>query len=774
MRMLFKHVSRVFLAHKVLTFMLGIVLLLSSFIYTFISMGIGSVEDASDAYFEANVQEDLAIATTPALTAFDEASADASCPLDDALDLPTLSRMDRTCHDAVVESRISRMNEIAPSMTYEARYFKDLSFENGDPVRIMTMNEHVNIPRIEAGSMPGDGDMAVSRAYAEANGIAVGDTLEVNGQSYEVSAFVLFPDYTLPVFDDPLMFNSRMQTPALVNDATFESFDAFTGVHVGAAGEDAEASRDALEGESLSFVDSVLLTGNVMRSGAVYAEIQGSQMMALTVAVFTAATGIGVAGAFISRMIERSKKPLGVLIALGMSKRSVILAHLAFLSVASLGFILAGYVLGFYLSPSIRDMFLSFYILPKEPVTFSPGVFALSVGVPLAVLNGMGWWMLYRLFKRSPDALMRNRVKMKGMLLRPGSRRFLRLPFTFRMQIAFLSRHAGKTLLYMAALFTVFYMAIVTVGMVDTFGKTLPAYYESTHIESIGRCDPTRPCPADEGVSKVFESSGRIEGEQGQLIGIAPSDPIHPLENASGDDLGQALEEGAVITEGFKLLSGLEMDDTLTITHGDETLEVTVTGVADLYAGSRVFIERSELAEFFTGDKESYNTVYADHVLDEDDYLQVHDVDTILEQVESMDGLMQAFINITVGLSLALGGLVVYLITRLSADDHAYTIAMLKVIGYKNRQIASYLLGGYLLLSVIAFLLAIPPALLTHRLMSAWLADSFGMVIPLAIPWGNVFIIMVIYGMIYAIGIQSARRTVEKLPLSEALKRTQM
>ncbi|MFW5914090.1 MAG: FtsX-like permease family protein [Bacillota bacterium] len=773
MRTLFKHVSRVFLSHKILTMMLGLVLLLSSFIYTFISMGIGSVEHASEGYFNQHNQETMVIGFSDRLMDHDFEILSDECPKDPSLTLGTLSRLAPECFDAVVEDRMERIESEVPDLKLEARYYKDIPLHEEHNARLMTMNQDVNTTLIEEGEVPGEQEIGISRTYAEANGIEIGDTIDVGDSAFEVTAFVLFPDYTLPVFEDPLMFNSRMQTPALVNDATFDALDAFTGVHVGASPQDAEGAVDTIEDADFDFVESVLMTENVMRSGAVYSEIQGSQMMALSVAIFTAATGIGVAGAFVSRMIERSKKPLGVLLALGMRKRTIISAHLAFLSLAALGFVLAGYALGYWLSPSIRDLFLSFYLLPKESVSFSFGMVFIAVGVPMLVLNIMAGFMLYRLFKETPDALMRDRLKVKGMFVRPKTKRFLGLPFTLRLQIAFLSRHAGKTLLYLLSLMIVFYMAFVTTGMLNSFGKTLPAYYESTRIESIGRCDPMRSCPVPDDGSIVFEVSDKINETPSQLIGLESGDSIHPLKDSDGEPLDSELEEGAVITRSHQLLSGLERGDTFTLEYGDESLTLSVTGVSDTYAGSRVFIERDALAQLYTGDASSYNTLYSTTVLDEGDYLSVHEVDSMLEQVEEMDGLLQSFINITIGMALVIGGLVIYLITRLSADDHAYTIAMLKVIGYKDKAITTYLLGGYLGLSVMAFILAIPLSLLTLRSMTHWFADAFSMVLPLAIPWGYVFIIMAIYGIIYAIAIQSAKTMVRKFPLSEALKRTQ-
>ncbi|MFW5894639.1 MAG: FtsX-like permease family protein [Bacillota bacterium] len=773
MRTLLKHVFRVFMAHKVLTMMLGLVLMFSSFIYTFISMGIGSVEHASEDYFDSHHQESVALEFTDRLNDSDLDALPGGCPSGSGLRLSTLSRLDSACFDAVVEDRLERIGSVVPDATLEARYYKDMPLNEDHEVRLMRANRNVNTTLIETGKVPGDDEIAISRTYGDANGIEIGDYVDVGDATFEVTAFVLFPDYTLPVFEDPLMFNSRKQTPALVNDATFDTMDAFIGVHVGSSSEDEEETVETIEEADLAFIESVLLTENVMRSGAVYSEIQGSQMMALSVAVFTAATGIGVAGAFVSRMIERSKKPLGVLLALGMRKRTIILAHLVFLSLSSLGFVFAGYALGYWLSPGIRDLFLSFYLLPKTDVSFSFGMFFIAVGVPMLVLNIMAGFMLYRLFKETPDALMRDRLKVKGMFVRPRSKRFLSLPFTLRLQIAFLSRHMGKTLLYLFSLMIVFYMAFVTTGMLNAFGKTLPAYYESTRIESIARCDPMESCPVPDNATAVFEASDKIHETPSHLIGLEPGDAIHPLQDSAGDTLESELEQGAVITRSHQLLSGLKRGDAFTLEHGDESLTLEVTGVSDAYAGNRVFIERSALAELYAGDSTTHNAVYSSGILDETDYLSVHEVDSMLEQVEEMDGLLQSFINITIGMALVIGGLVIYLITRLSADDHAYTIAMLKVIGYKDKAIATYLLGGYVGLSLVAFALAIPLAFFTHGLMTKWFADAFSMVIPLAIPWGYVFIIMVIYGIIYAIAVQSAKTMVRKLPLSEALKRTQ-
>ena len=80
----------------------------------------------------------------------------------------------------------------------ERAFFLDYELENGSVLRVFRLREDIDRAELEAGALPGDGEVALEKRYCEENGIAPGDRVRVGGFELTVSGICTTPDYDTP------------------------------------------------------------------------------------------------------------------------------------------------------------------------------------------------------------------------------------------------------------------------------------------------------------------------------------------------------------------------------------------------------------------------------------------------------------------------------------------------------------------------------------------------------------------------------------------------
>lgn len=770
--MIDKHVRRSFSKKTLTLLLLGIVIALSSFVYTAVFHGAQAVEDATLPYLERTNQEDFMFDINPFLSDDEKTLVLDTCGLT-SRDLDALYLEDRSCFNTVIFQRKAFL-ETQLDVSLELRLFSDAHIEMNDEshrVRFFKDARAINLSEITDGQAPQNIDeIAILKHYALHHDLTIGDEITMEGRVYTISGFVLFPDYNLPVIDHMLMFGTQNQTLALVHDDVFETrVDLPQYVFSGVFEDEPFTSQGFYQDhDDLSvYVQTMTLTENNVRSGAIYDEIAGSYAAGLFMSVLIAVIGIVIATLMMRKHVEHDRKVFGLLKALGYHQKALIGPYLKHLIIFSLSFLLLGYFLGYVIAPWFRDLYLSFYLLPEAQVRFSLMSLFVAVLVPFVVLNGFSLLMMYRLLNKPALTLIETRVEMSmGPIFKGVKTLTSRLFFTLRMQITFMTRQFSKVVVYVLGIMFAVYLSFLAISMLDVFDETVEAYYNSTDIRYMGYM----PLTDDDVGEKALEIQAVMNHQQTQLIGLSDDQQLHPLSDETGRDLLEYLKEGLVLSKSFALMSGLTVGDAVDVHIGQTTLNFDVLAIADIYPGTHVFTDRSLLAEAVYEDEHYYNVVYAQEALDQDAFHEVFSVDRLLSEVEQMNDLVLSMLYLIVGVGLFVGFVIVYLLSLLLVDDHDYHISILKVLGYHPKEAYRLLLGGYQWLNVVVFMALIPLSQLSFNLITQYFAHEYQFVLPLSLKAPYVLVIAALYGIIFMIATTHAKQKVKRVSLSKALK----
>ncbi len=769
--MIYKHVLRTFAKKKLTLFLLGIVIMLSSFVYVALHMGAATIEKATEAYFDDYNQEDFVFEMSPYITPKEHQLDLEHCVIQ-APTMPALYQQDKACYYELIDQRITALKTLE-AITLEARFFKDItSVQNDHTHRFRLMQETVAINRsyYTQGQKPAyENEIAILENYANHNDIKIGDTLVIRGEDYEVTGFLLLPDYTLPVFDHVFAYGTESQTLMMVHPDFFDALSEAPNYHLGGIflDEPFGVSEFYERHDTENYgIQHMMLTENNIRSGAIYTEIQASYASGLFISIIIAFIGIVIVGLMMKKTLEQSQRPFGILKALGMEKKELMWPYLTLILGFSFLALWLGYMIGFLFAPILRDVYLAFYLLPKTDVEFSFLALLIGVFAPFLVLFVMGFFITNRLLNQDALHMMHPPITKMAKVHQSRLRRLInKLGFNTRYQTIFMLRHKLKVLIYAVGVFFAFFLSFLALGMLDVFEATVTDYYDSVHYTHIGYY-PEEAQPGD----KVIEINALIYESPAMLIGLSENQTMHPLFDKDGRDLTPRLNEGLVISQSFALLNDLALNDRIEIYLGAQKETYTVVGVANIYPGDHVFTDRAMLAKTFFNDADYYNTIYADYPLDETQFQSVFSVDTLLNQIDDLNEVTMQVFYVIVLSGLFIGLIIVYLLSVLIVEDHYVHIALFKMLGYDDQAIHTILLGGYRKLNIVLFILCIPFTLWVFVLFRNFFAMMFGFIFVMSLNPLHLFGIALLYVIIFMVASRHAKKKVTDVALSVALK----
>lgn len=769
--MIYKHVLRTLAKKKLTLFLLGIVIILSSFVYVSLHMGAVTIEKATEAYFDDYNQEDFAFEMSSFITPDEQQLDLQNCDIQ-VLTLPALYQQDKACYYALVDYRITRL-EALESIALEARFYKDITASQQGRehrFRLIQENTHINQSYYTKGQAPSqENEIALLKNYANHNGINLGDTMVIRDQDFIVTGFILLPDYTLPVFDHIFAYGTKAQTLMMVHPNFFDAISEAPNYHLGGIflDEPFEITTFYDRHDAQSYgIQHMMLTEHNIRSGAIYTEIQASYASALFISIIIAFIGIVIVGLMMKKTLEQSQRPFGILKALGIETKEIMWPYLLVILGYAFIALWLGYLIGYFFAPTLRDIYLAFYLLPKTEVTFSLSALFIGVCIPFLVLFVMAFFITRKLLNKDALYMMHPPITQLAKVHKSRFKQMLnKLGFNTRYQIIFMLRHKLKVLIYAIGVFFAFFLSFLALGMLDVFEATVTDYYDSVHYTHIGYY------PHEEvSGEKVVEINALIYDSPATVIGLSEAQNMHPLFDVNGQDLMPRLNEGMVISKSFALLNDLDIDDDVTIYLGAQKSTFKVRGIADIYPGDYVFMHRATLADTFFDDSGYYNAIYADYPLDETQFQSVFAVETLLKQVEDLDEVSMQVFYVIIFSGLFIGLIIVYLLSVLIVEDHYVHITLFKMLGYDDKTIHTILLGGYRKLNLLLFLLGIPFTLWVFVLFRNFFALRFGYIFIMALNPFHLFAIGALYVIIFMIANYHAKKKVSAVALSVALK----
>lgn len=792
--MLFKNVLRTLQKQYVQLILLGVIIVLSSFIYTAMDYGISGVLTPTEEYFEESNQEDFAISMFDIILEDDATLILSECPTVASIpigewpfSISGLKMIDSSCYYKVLERRVALIESAYEDISLEIRESKDVYFTNDTDsfrIRFLKATTEINTSYFVAGNAPSNNnEIAVAETFAKKNDLKIGDSFTMKDKAYVISGFVLFPDYNLPMFGSDFILDNATQTVGLLTDEEFENLEEsvlfeIAGVFSGDMDDEAFDKKviEDYRDKDLDFISNIVLTVNNTRSGAIYAELSGGRAYTIFLSLLIASIALMIVGIMVSRVLHAQRGAIGILKSMGYTNNEITIPYIFFIALFALPIIILGYYLGLLAAEPFKELFQSFYLLPSKEIQQSLGTILVAVIVPFIFIVGLSYLIVRRLLNQKPVTLLNPEVTSSTNFLTRGVAKYLkRFKITSKLQHLLLYRNIVKFLVFIIGMFFAAFLILFSFSMNGIFDRMLYDYYDNTNHEYIGYCEYDEPCLVGSAMEEVIELPSVLLNEDDiSLVGLSPLSSLHPLLDQKGKEITTQLDDGLVITESLKILKGYKIGDNVDIEIGDEMLSTKIVAITYEYSGNKAYINRTDLSQLLSGTDSYYNAVYSSSYLDKEDYLVVINIQEIIDQADTMQTFFTTFITIMVVVSIVIGAIIIYILTVMTIEDNFYNISLFKVIGYNNREINKMILGGYSLYGIISFGLCIPMAMLSFYVMEMMMGQYYDILLPLKFEWWHGLLSVAIYLLIFYIAAYAAKRKLRKISLQEAMKMYQV
>lgn len=658
----------------------------------------------------------------------------------------------------------------------------DYAVTKDKTLRIFSENTKVNIPAIIEGNKISAGDILIDPGYAKANQLNIGDSFDIYDKSYKIAGFMSLPNYIYilksenDIINDPNTFGI-----AVIGKDDFNQIgngNSFYSVRFNEnrdnISEQISAFRDYLRGNNIIISKWTDISYN---NRVIYltAKLDGIKKISSSLPIAILLLTCILIGIVIWRLLNLESAIIGTLYAQGYRKKEIKRHYLIYpLFIALTGGII-GTLFGSLLLKPMLNVMIAYFNIPVTIIDYNIKIIAISLLLPVVFLGISGYIVLKKALNNSPVDLIRGiRENKKVNFIERNftlDRLKFKTKFRLREQLRSLSRLIflllGVILATMLLLYGFTAKSSLDYLMKDSFSDTFKFQYEyifyGLHNEQI-----------PENSTKFTASTFTLKSDGKTSInvcGIEPDTNYIVLKDKSGADLNK---NQVIITKPLAKKLKVSPGDKIDIINKMDSRQysVTVSSIASTYAGDYIFMPISELNNMLDFPKGSYIGLWSSSQLNipESQLYSSSTVDESINAFNSMTQPIQTLIGAISFISFIIGLIVIYVVTSLIIEENKGNISLMKVFGYKKKEINSLILNSGTIVIVIGYILGIPLILASMNALFKSLTESINLTLPINISYLYILIGFVIVYLTYELSKALCKRKINRISMSEALK----
>ena len=474
-----------------------------------------------------------------------------------------------------------------------------------------------------------------------------------------------------------------------------------------------------------------------------------------------------VISVFVVHQIEQEQSVIGALYALGVKKKDLMRHYITMPTLVAFFAALIGAALGFSfgVESQAQDSY-AYFSLPKFDVIYPPYLIIYALVLPPLISAVVNAIVINKKLSRTALSLMKN--EQSAGSYRQFSLKTKRFPLVFAIrQLVRESRSAIAMVLGMFVSIMVVIMGLDCYVMCqavqrDTVSDTK---YEYQYLYKY----PEKTPPKDGEAAYIETLSTNCTGYtlDVTVIGI-------DSDNQYFDAKPETDKNKAVINSSLVERFGYQIGDRVTFSDfaTDTDYSFTVTGISNYSVGFTIFMDIDSMRELFGQEDDYYNVVYSDKALgiDEGRLYSVTTKEDIARSASVYVKLMFSLVATLTAAGTVIFCVVMYLMMSVMIDRAASGISLIKIFGYRPREIRALYLNGNLLIVAVGAMLAVPLAKAVMDAIYPSFICNVACSMKLAFPWYLYAIIFAAVILVYFIINRLLIGKINRISPAEILK----
>lgn len=671
-------------------------------------------------------------------------------------------------------------------ITLEKMFYLDFTMEDDSTLRVYRNREEMNLLVLDEGRLAETkSELVLEKRYAQEHELQMGDMLTVAGQEYEIVGIGSVPDYEAPYKElaDSAVDSSQFGL-SFVTEEVYEELKA--------GGKSAKAERYyysyLLNGrmtdkewkeelkEELKLEAGVLTSNLTMflktednsHIGAAGDDQVINKLCGLAAGVIVMILFTYVISVFVIHSIEKECSVIGALYALGVKRRDLICHYLTLPVLITLVAAIIGTGLGFSEigTPMQMSDCYSYFSLPELEIVYPVYLMVYSIVMPPAVSIIVNYFVIRRQLSRTALSLLRNEQK-------EGGRRNINLGnmgFVGRFQIRQMLREVRTGFTVIFGMFVSMLIMMLSIDCYVMVTHLQEEVKEDTRFEYMYTYKyPEEQVP--EGGTEAFGYKLKREiygyNLEVTLLGIAEDNPYFDAAVEEGAD--QVVLSSAA-AQKYHLKKGDEI--TLKDEEAGRIYAFTVTDIVPYAAGLYAFMDIDSMRELLGKSENYYNVVFSEEELEiaADRLYATTTREELIEANGVFVEMMMPMITMLCIVSALIFCVVMYLMLKVMVDRSAFGISLVKIFGYRNKEIRRLYLDGNFYTVALGAIICIPLAKLVMDKLYPYLVSNVACSMNLTFSWQLYVGIFAGVMLLYLLINQLLVRRVQKIVPAEVLK----
>lgn len=422
-----------------------------------------------------------------------------------------------------------------------------------------------------------------------------------------------------------------------------------------------------------------------------------------------------VISVFVIHNIEQESTIIGALYALGVKRQQLVLHYLLLPVVVTLLGGIAGSIVGF--SPigvawQMQDS-IAYFSLPPVHVVYPPYLLVYSLVMPPVTAVIVNYLCINKKLKCTALSLMRGEQKVSRIREVNLGRR---MGFVRRFQIRQMLRELRSAAAVMIGMYVCLLIAMLCLDCYVMCENYRKAAINETKFEYMYTYKyPTKEVP--EGGTPAYVEGLYREAYgynlEVTLFGLTKDNPYYDIEVS---DRKNEIVISSAVAEKFRLSTGDKMILSDEVNHQDYAF--TVKDVVYMESAFYTFMDIDAMRELFGQEEDYYNVVLADRPLsiDAGRLYSTTSKEDIMAACSVFTNMMMPMIILLSAVAALIFIVVMYLMIKVMIDRSSFSIALVKIFGFRKREIKKLYLNGNFILVALGALVSIP--------LSKWSMDA--------------------------------------------------
>ncbi|MCI6271761.1 MAG: FtsX-like permease family protein [Erysipelotrichaceae bacterium] len=446
-----------------------------------------------------------------------------------------------------------------------------------------------------------------------------------------------------------------------------------------------------------------------------------------------------------SRIIDEERSQIGIFIALGYSKKIMYIKYVIYAFLSTLIGCVIGNIIGLSLFPQvIYKAWGMMYIMPEYIMYIPWDLIILSNVLFITIMVFSAYYSCKSEIQEVPATLLRAKTNIDGkkIFLENIKLFWNKLNFTDKITLRNIIRNKKRSFMTIVGVSGCIALLLVGFGIKDSISTILNSQFNEINLydgivnfdEKINHTDKLNILSNVKNLDNVEEayvisiySSKIYKDSLDNVVNVTVLDDDENMFNLkNGKNTVYLDDEGVLITKKLSELMNLSEGDTIQIESFNGVLkDVKIKNIIDMNVNHYLIISNNYYKTIFNTNSVDNSIILKSKVSDtkilQNELLEIENVrsitffDSIIDNFNSMISGLNAVVYVIILSSGTLAFIVLSNLTNINISERQREMATLKVLGFRKKEINSYLYKENIILTFFGSLLGIPIGAMLHK-----------------------------------------------------------